>query len=375
MAARTKQPAARRRAPAGARLGGAPARPAAAPANPANPADDTGFTRPLARELRWHAGQLARQMPEEQAVAWVYMTVLAAWAEDHALISPWLRSGAAARRDAWLAVTGETAVGWQARAMAALCCHPATWCLLDPKWTPLGKAAPPEPACRDLAAWWEHDAPSLAFEAASGPASVTGWVAGDLLQHLSDSRRSRHALVQTPWWVCDFILDGTLLPAAAEFRAAPLRVVDPCCGTGHFLVRAIGYLWEWYTSGTLAPRSGRNTPPAAGGTQLPPAEAAAMILRGLHGCDRDPLTAAVARLRYTVVLGDLMHRSGLVPGPLRLDRIPPFQVPVVPGDSLLARRSAAGEYAALHPGLAAIVNLGTPASRAGQPAARAGGPR
>ena len=367
MATTTKRAAGRRRARGGARPRRAPARPAGAQVNarvPANPADDTGFTRPLARELRWHATALARHMPEEEAVAWVYMTVLAAWAEDHALISPWLRAAAAERREEWLAVTGETAVGWQARAMAALCCHPATWCLLDPKWTPLGKASPPAAACRDLAAWWERDAPSLAFEAATGPASITGWVPGDVLQHLSDSRRSRHALVQTPWWVCDFILDGTLLPAAAELRGAPLRVIDPCCGTGHFLVRAIGCLWEWYTAGTLAPRSGRKIAPAAGGAPLPPAEAAAMILQGLHGCDRDPLTAAVARLRYTVTLGELMHRSGLIPGPLRLDRIPPFQVPVVPGDSLLARKSDAGEYAAIHPGLAAIVNLGAPAGHA-----------
>lgn len=335
------------------------------PAPTGNLADDAGFTRPLARELRWHIARLAGQMPEEEAVAWVYMTVLVAWAEDHGLTSPQLRADAAARREEWLAVTRETAVGWQARAMAALCCHPATWCLLDPKWTPLGKASPSEDACRDLAAWWERTAPSLAFEVASGPASITGWVPGDLLQHLSDSRRSRHALVQTPWWVCDFILDGTLLPAAAELRAAPLRVIDPCCGTGHFLIRAIGCLWEWYTTGTLAPRSGRNIAPAAGGTAVAPAEAAAMILQGLHGCDKDPLTAAVARLRYTVTLGDLMHKSGLIPGPLRLNRIPPFQVPVVPGDSLLARKVTVGEYAAIHPGLAAIVNLGTPDGRSG----------
>jgi hypothetical protein len=222
----------------------------------------------------------------------------------------------------------------------------------------LGKASPPAAACRDLASWWERDAPSLAFATPAGPASITGWLPGDLLQHLSDTRRARHALVQTPWWVCDLILDGTLLPAAAELRASPLRVIDPCCGTGHFLVRAIGCLWEWYTTGSLAPRSRRGAQPATGGTPLPPGEAAAMILRGLHGCDKDPLTAAVARLRYAVTLAELMHRAGLISGPLRLNRIPQFQVPVVPGDSLLAGTMTAGEYAEIHPGLAAIVNLG-----------------
>jgi hypothetical protein len=344
----------RRRKPA-RRAGPGPRSAAAA----VNPADDTGFTRPLARELRWHAGQLARHMPEDEAVTWVYMTVLIAWAEDHELISPWLRAGAADRRSRWLALDGMTMQAWQARAMAALCCHPATWCLLDPQWTPLGTSNPSTAACRDLAAWWERDAPSLAFTTAKGPASVTGWVPGDLLQHLSDSRRARHALVQTPWWVCDFILDQTLLPAAAEFRGGPLRVVDPCCGTGHFLIRAIGYLWEWYTTGSLAPRS-KSAVPVTGGTPVPPGQAAAMILQGLHGCDKDPLTTAAARLRYTITLGDLMHRSGLIPGPLRLDRIPPFQVPVIPGDSLLAGKMTPGEYAVSCPELAAIINLGAP---------------
>jgi predicted helicase len=48
------------------------------------------------------------------------------------------------------------------------------------------------------------------------------------------------ALVQTPWWVCDFILDLTLLPAAETFLDQTLRTIDPCCGTGHFLIRKIG---------------------------------------------------------------------------------------------------------------------------------------
>jgi hypothetical protein len=96
---------------------------------------------------------------------------------------------------------------------------------------------------------------------------------------------------------------------------------------------------------------------------VPPAEAARRILTGVHGCDRDPLTTAVARLRYTVTLASLMQRAGLIPGLLRLDRIPQFQVPVIPGDSLLARLEgfSAEDYARLHPQLAAITNLGTTA--------------
>ena len=345
------------------RGGGAAARrpqAAAAPAGRPNPADDTTFTGPLARDLRSHVDLFAKSMPRGAAVAWVYMTVLVAWAEDHALIGPWLRTGAKAAREEFLAIPAGGMRGWLARAMASLAVHPGTWSLLDPKWTPLREGVPPEGACRDLAGWWDSSAPGLAYDVSDGPGSITGWVPGDLLQHLSDDRRKGNALVQTPWWVCDLILDKTLVPAAGEFTGEPLRVIDPACGTGHFLIRAVSYLWEWYTTGSLAPRQAKSGA-VTGGTPLRPGEAVRRIIAGVHGCDKDPLTTAVARLRYTVAAGDLMRQSGLITGPLRLDRIPPFQVPVIPGDSLLAKVDgvSARQYAELHPQLAAIVNLGT----------------
>lgn len=319
-----------------------------------NPADDTAYTKPVAKALARFADRFTETMPEDAAVAWVHATALVAWAEDHGLTGPWLRKNAEDQREEWLRVTGETHVGWQARATAALCVHPGTWDLLNPLWTPLnGAPPPPREAARDLTAWWSDEAPPLAYDADSGPGSLSGWVPGDLLQHLSARRRETRALVQTPWWVCDFIIDRTLLPALGDLRPVPVRAIDPACGTGHFLVRMIGVLWEWYTTGAATPltRAGK---PVSGGPVLPPEQAAAAILQGLHGTDRDPLTAAVARIRYTVTLGDLMRRSGLTAGPLRLDRIPQFQVPVVPADSLLAGAIPGEEYAALHPDLAAI---------------------
>jgi hypothetical protein len=324
-----------------------------------NPADDTSFTGPLIRDLRGHVARLAESMPRDAAVAWVYMTVLVAWAEDHGLIDPWLRETAAVSRKEFLALPGMTIQAWLARAVASLCCHPGTWCLLDPKWTPTREGTLPRDACWDLADWWAGDAPGLAYETGTGPASITGWIPGDLLQHLSDDRRKRNALVQTPWWVCDFILDKTLVPAAAEFGGETLRAIDPTCGTGHFLIRAISYLWDWYTTGSLKPRQ-VHAGAVTGGTPLQPAEAIRRIIAGVHGCDKDPLTTAAARVRYTVAIGDLMRQAGLITGPLRLDRIPQFQVPVFPGDSLLANVASAEQYAGLHPQLAAIVNLGTP---------------
>lgn len=325
-----------------------------------NPVDDHRSLRPLVRNLQRHVDAFAEATGDrEAAVAWVYTTVLVAWAEDHRLVDPWLRADAETRRKEFLALPGMTMSAWVARAVASLCAHPGTWSLLDPRHNPLRRSAPPDRVFCDLADWWA-EAPSLAYEHdGPGPASITGWIPGDLLQAVSDERRKGNALAQTPWWVADLILDRTLIPAAGAHRGDPvLKMIDPACGTGHFLVRGIDYLWELYTTGGLAPRQAKGGTRVTGWTPVGPAEAIRRIIAGVDGCEIDPLTAAVARLRVVATIGDLMYRAGLIER-LRLDAIPPFRPQIVVGDSLLAGKATAAEYARLHPRLAGIVNLGT----------------
>lgn len=333
-----------------------------------NPVDDSSFTRPLVKALRGHVDAFAASMAGPKpghgqldavrpaAVSWVYYSVLVAWAEDHGLIDPWLRVGAKDRRETFAVPHAGGMVGWLARAYASLCVHPATWCLLDPRYTQLRDHTPSQDVCQDLVDWWTSDAPSLAYEVENGPTSISGWLPGDMLQALSAERVKANAFCQTPWWVADGILDLSLVPAAGEFRGETLKTIDPTCGTGHMVIRTIDYLWEWYTTGALAPRQ-MKTEGVTGGEQFPPAEAIRRIIAGTDGCELDPLTAAVARLRVIVAVGDLMHRSGMLPT-LRLDTIPPFQPRIVVGDSLLAGVISAADYAALHPKLADIQNLG-----------------
>lgn len=338
-----------------------------------NPIDDTTFTRPLVKALRAHVDAFtesmagpnpshdALQQTRPSAVAWVYYTALVAWCEDHALLDPRIRflRGLPAGVEQVLDRPGGPR-GWLSAAFNRLAVHPATRCLLDPRFSELRAHTPGDDVCRNLIAWWSADAPPLRYEADTGPASITGWIIGDLLQALSTERVKGHALAQTPWWVADFIIDGTLVPAAAAFRGETLRTIDPTCGTGHMLVRLADYLWEWYTTGTLRLRQikpGKTMQDTTGGEALPPAEAVRRIIAGVDGCEKDPLTAAVARLRMVVVIGELMHRSGLLPE-LRLDAIPPFQPRIAVGDSLLARRMSADEYERIHPDLAGIENLG-----------------
>lgn len=61
---------------------------------------------------------------------------------------------------------------------------------------------------------------------------------GDLYQELDPVVKQRYALLQTPDFVVDFILDETLPGAINDFGVENVRVLDPACGSGHFLLAA-----------------------------------------------------------------------------------------------------------------------------------------
>ena len=61
---------------------------------------------------------------------------------------------------------------------------------------------------------------------------------GDLYQDLSEAARKRFALLQTPDFVLDFILDRALEPAVDTFGLSAVKVIDPTCGSGHFNARS-----------------------------------------------------------------------------------------------------------------------------------------
>ena len=85
---------------------------------------------------------------------------------------------------------------------------------------------------------------------------------GDLYQDLSEDARKKYALLQTPVFVEEFILDRTLDPAIEEFGLAKLgyesrllpdgrlhpddrfKMIDPACGSGHFLLGSFARLVE-----------------------------------------------------------------------------------------------------------------------------------
>ncbi|WP_419404245.1 hypothetical protein, partial [Micrococcus sp. F3Y] len=76
---------------------------------------------------------------------------------------------------------------------------------------------------------------------------------GDLYQDLSEHAKKTFALLQTPVFVEEFILDRTLEPALAERPLEGFRLIDPTCGSGHFLLGAFSRLLaRWQDTGATA---------------------------------------------------------------------------------------------------------------------------
>ncbi len=157
---------------------------------------------------------------------------------------------------------------------------------------------------------------------------------GDLYQDLSEHARKTYALLQTPEFVEEFILDLTLEPAVSEeeFGLDPvwvgpegeerrgLRTIDPACGSGHFLLGIFHRLVEkWRVA----------TPAADDWTVVRRA------LESVHGCDKNPFAVSIARFRLLVAA---MKEAGA----RRLAEAPVFPINVAVGDSLLHGRGTAG---------------------------------
>jgi len=136
---------------------------------------------------------------------------------------------------------------------------------------------------------------------------------GDLYQDLSEAARKRYALLQTPEFVERFLLDRTLEPACAEFGFREVRLLDPTCGSGHFLLGAFARLFERWVQ----------QEPGTASREL-----AQRALGQVAGVDLNPFAVAIARFRLLVAA---LRACGVT----HLADAPAFHLHVAAGDSLL----------------------------------------
>ena len=268
----------------------------------------------------WRAGELT-----QAAVAWLLAGVFVRFIEDNGLIDEPLIGGPnggneqAAQRQTRYFRTDPTATDrdYLLDGFAAVARLPALAELYDRARNPMWRLGISGDAARDLLAFWRTAAPDTG--ALRHDFTDSEWdtrFLGDLYQDLSDDAKKRYALLQTPEFVEEFILERTLTPALEQFGLAAVRLIDPACGSGHFLLGAFHRLLRrWRACEPEAPKQ----------------ELAQRALAAVHGVDVNPFAAAIARFRLLVAA---LRASGI----RRLREAPAFPLNVAAGDSLLHGR-------------------------------------
>ncbi|WP_330234069.1 BREX-2 system adenine-specific DNA-methyltransferase PglX [Nocardia sp. NBC_00508] len=236
------------------------------------------------------------------AVAWVLGTVFVRFCEDNRLIDePYLtgptddrRELAETRYDDYVATVDDpTYRGWLERAFTEVGTGQAGKLLFDPAHNPLYQVPLSHEGAQQLIEFWRarDESGSLVHDFTDplrdddGPAGWDTHFLGDLYQDLSESARKAYALLQTPEFVEEFILDRALIPALHEFGYRDIKIIDPTCGSGHFVLGAFGRLVEiWAEQESTRERH----------------ERVRAALDSVHGVDVNPFAIAIARFRLLV---------------------------------------------------------------------------
>ena len=256
----------------------------------------------------------------QAAVAWVLTSVFVRFCEDNGLVGPVWIAGPADRRqealDAQLAYFREypedTDREWLRAAIDYLGGLPATRGLVEAH-SALHLIAPSGSAVTKLLDFWRDRREDGTLVHDLNDASLSTRFLGDLYQDLSQHAKETYALLQTPVFVEEFILDQTLEPALKERPLEGFRLIDPTCGSGHFLLGAFDRLLDRWNR------------------QAPGLEIQARVqqaLDAIHGVDLNPFAVAIARFRLTAAA---LKASGLT----SLEKAPAFTFHLATGDSLI----------------------------------------
>ncbi len=292
------------------------------------------------RERTGHSWVVWRDNEVDQAaVAWLIAMTFVRFCEDNDLL-------AGARLDGnpapvgWIAGPGDRTAraeenltayfrehpthnrrDWLRQAFTVLAAQPAGKAVVDTSHNPVWVAdISAERATALIDFWRTTDADGNLVHDFTDDALDTRFL-GDLYQDLSDHARKTYALLQTPVFVEEFILDQTLTPALAEFGLEGIKLIDPTCGSGHFLLGAFQRLVDQWQAEAPA---------------LDPKERVRRAMDSIHGVDLNPFAVAIARFRLTV--------AGLLAmGERSLVGVPNLGFHLAIGDSLLGELGGAPE--------------------------------
>ena len=254
-----------------------------------------------------------RNFIEQVSAAWLLSCVFARALEDRGLLSRnrIAGPGAADAQRLFLSLAPSlTERDYLLTVFRELSQYPAAKDLFGPRHNPVWLLAPSADAAKTLLALFRTpsaDEPAFRFGV-----SDTRYL-GDLYQDLNENVRKRYALLQTPDFIEEFILDRTLEPAIEKFGLDDTDLIDPTCGSGHFLLGAFDRFFDHL----------RRAKPAATGRQ-----AAAEALDKVYGADINPFAVAIAKFRLTL---SFLDKGGYE----RLGDAPVLPLHVAVADSLL----------------------------------------
>ncbi len=229
------------------------------------------------------------------AVLWVLKTVYVRVLEDRGLVRPGrLLDPEAQQLFEQLAPNlGDTAfLSWVFRDLASP--RGGLPELFAPQ--PAEVAVPADARSRALIAFWRAKDADTGFQWSFAGEAFAGELMGDLYQELDPVVKDRYALCQTPDFVRDFMLGQTLTPAIAELGADAVRLLDPACGSGHFLLDALRRLVD---------------ATAAQHADWPRRQVVEHALDRVVGIDLNDYACALARARLVMTAAELAGATSL----------------------------------------------------------------
>ncbi|OBF38942.1 DNA methylase [Mycolicibacterium peregrinum] len=266
----------------------------------------------------------------QAAVGWLLTSVFVRFCEDNLLLGEsgvWithvdvrLRQRALDTENAFYQADPDRSYReWLEKAFSALRANRATAPLVD-EHAAIGIISPSSDAVHTVLSFWRRtdDDGNLLWR--FDDVELSTRFLGDLYQDLSEYAKKKYALLQTPVFVEEFILEQTLIPALAERPLEGFKVIDPTCGSGHFLLGAFEILVDrWHR-------------------EAPGLEVRARVnkaLESVYGVDVNPFATAIAMFRLIVAaLKQTGDRSLL--------NAPAFTLNLASGDSLLHGPDALG---------------------------------
>ncbi len=276
--------------------------------------------------VEWQAAQIT-----QAAVAWVLICVFIRFMEDNGLLAEPVLSGpvlspgggqplkqAKDRIEAYFNQHPTHAEReYLLQLFAQLEQLPAVAELLDHRHNPLWQIPVSADGAKELIDFFQKINPETGhlIHDFTDPQWDTRFL-GDLYQDLSEAVRKRYALLQTPEFVESFILDYTLEPAIDAFGLTDLRLIDPTCGSGHFLLTTFERVFERWQK--REPGTNRR-------------ELAQRALNVVHGTDINPYAIAICRFRLLIAAMKACDIACIKDAPA-------FRFQLACGDSLLHGR-------------------------------------